>query len=203
MNTILISFLIASVPLALGYGALVRRQNQRARAGRRMGGRIAPAKALWLFYTLWTWLLLVPLLVSTAALPSSVRLVWGGFALAMWLRVPVEGYLMFVSKNWRPPIGIAHDAACLAWLVLAGALCMRALPWTIWVFHGGLVLAVAMETYYAWGFWQIVGAGTQGDDAVWFASEQDPRFAHLVRVTGRMNGPIVAALVPLLLALVL
>ncbi len=178
----------------LGAGVVFyRRQN---RPGR-MGGRISKPKLLWLNWAVFVWLILTPLVALDASLSPALRMVFGGFAINMWLRGLVELYMMYVSKNWRPPYGIAHNLfslVLLAGLLLANRAGLPGLNggWHSWVLALSLVIwaSLVIETVYALGFHRAVAGHTTGDDAVWFAAAGDPKFQRLNRLTVVCNVPL-------------
>ncbi|MEC7181835.1 MAG: hypothetical protein VXW15_03920, partial [Bdellovibrionota bacterium] len=59
--------------------------------------------------------------------------------------------------------------------------------WPYGIFHLTLIGSVILETYYAHGFYKIVGTKTKGDEAVWYAPADDARFQFIVKVTGICN----------------
>ena len=91
----------------------------------------------------------------------------------MWFRGVVELFMLFVTKNWVPPIGIIHDLSCV--FIFLGLSVYwykdlwRQFTWPYGFFHFTLLLSVILETYYAYGFYKIVGDKTKGDEAVWYA----------------------------------
>ena len=178
-----------------------RRQNAR----RSLGGRISPAKAAWLTFAVLFWLGVCPLLALDPALPTRWRWVLGLFAAQFWLRALVELWMLYVSKSWRPPYGIAHDAFSIG--VVGGAALLAPGAWT-----GGLgdlvglgatlvlLASLVAETGYAVAFHRLVEGRTTGEDGVWFADGEDPRFSTLNRITAAVNVPLWAGLAALVLA---
>ncbi|MBX3249983.1 MAG: hypothetical protein KF901_22590 [Myxococcales bacterium] len=189
--------LLALVLLVGGVGFAFYRHQNRARAGA-LGGRISRAKAAWLTFAVLFWLGVCPLLALEPSLPTRWRVVLGVFAAQFWLRGLVELYLLYVTKSWRPPYGIAHDLFSLA-LVLA----LVALPGGFPLEPAHLVglaastlvaLSLVAETYYAWVFFQLVEGKTTGDEGVWFADQEDPRFVRVNRLTAALNVPLYVGL---------
>lgn len=200
---------IAASALGLGGFGLVyyRRQNHGgAGRARRMGGGISRAKALWLCYALFVWFFLCPILALSGAVAAPVRALLGAFAAFMWLRGVVEAVLLYGTKSWTPPMGIGHDVACVALLGggawwSAPALGALTSPFDLWTV--GLLVAVVAsllcEVGYAWSFYRVVGQRTKGDEALWFASEEDPRFRAINRATATLNVPLYGFLAAFLL----
>lgn len=184
----LILGIVLSVLVGVGY-SFYRKQNQPDR----MGGPISRAKIFWLFYALTSWFLLSPLLAYDVEVPSFLRAIFGVFSLLMWGRGVVEAIMLYKTKNWTPPLGIAHDLFCLVVLLFCFGvyfqdfLTLQTLPWThpTWWFSsflGILILSLGCETYYAWSFYCLV-ENTKGEDGIWFASAEDPRFRRINQIT--------------------
>jgi hypothetical protein len=171
----------------------------------RMGGSISRAKMLWLLYVLYLWFLLCPILYFEESLLWPLRRLLLAVSLLMWLRGIAELAMMYVLKNWRPPYGIAHDLLCLA--VLGAGLWLHRGDWAgvsgadAWTL--GLLCCVeltfALEAIYALAFYRIVGEGTKGEKAIWFAPQGDPIFGRVVLLTAVCNIPLCAFLVSYLL----
>lgn len=185
---------------------LFRRHQQRGGNG----GAMSRPKQVWLGVAVYFWFLLVPLLVLDSHVPTAHRLVLGAFFFAMGVRGPVELVMLYVTKNWRPPYGIVHSAFCA--LVVAAAslgfapalLAPLAEPLSLGAactaLIGVLFLSLVVEVWHAVAFFTIVGERTTGDDAIWFASSENPAFAVIVRRTAALNMFFVPALIAFLLA---
>lgn len=176
-------------------GALLWYRARQARGA--IGGALSGPKAAWLLWAIYTWFFAAPLLGLDPACPSPWREVLLVGAANMWARGLVELYMLHVSKNWRPPYGIAHDVFSLALALATWALAPSddAALATLWGLAFGLCCLViaasyAVETYYAVRFHDLVEGRTTGDDGVWFASAEDPRFARINRVTFAVNLPL-------------
>lgn len=197
--------LLPSIRLALVFSAVAifalaalfgRRQAQGG-----TGGAISRPKLVWLAFAVLLWFLVVPLVALDPAVQPAPRLLLAGFAAGMWLRGLAELFMLYVTRTWRPPYGVAHDVACLVWLV-GGLLfwpAARAVgpgpldPWVLLL----LVLLVAslvVETLYATLFFRAVEGKTTGEDGVWFASGEEARFARINRLTAALNLPLYATL---------
>jgi hypothetical protein len=175
-----------------------RRQN---RPGR-LGGAISRAKAVWLSYAVYLWFFLCPLLALDPAVARPARLLLGAFAAFMWLRGVAELLLLYVFKRWQPPMGVGHDLACL--LLLGGGawwlgpeLSVVARPLDGWVLGllALVVVSLLCEVGFAWRFHVAVAGATHGDDGVWFASEDDPRFRAINLWTATLEAPQLVLLV--------
>jgi len=205
-STRTVALLWAGVALALVMGLRFRaRQN----AGHAKGGRISNPKVLWLFFAIWFWFVECAVLAFEPALPFAFRLIVGAHAVSMYLRGVVELVMLHVTKNWRPPIGIAHDALCIAVIVALVVAQREALgdpgAWGLWapLLVVMLLFSLAVELLYAALFFRAVEGKTTGDDGIWFADPDSPRFRRINRITFACNTPQVLFQLALLGALTL
>jgi hypothetical protein len=199
LSRVLILALLALCAL-LGF-LFWRKQNvQRAR-----GGRISPPKLAWLFYAIFLWFLLCPLVALDTTVEPHLRVVLGSFGAFMWARGLAELYMLYVSHNWKPPYGIGHDVLCI--LLLLGCLSWYQLhrdgplsrmdAWALSLLALVLV-SLFVEVMYATLFFQAVEGHTTGEDGIWFADEEQARFRRINRITLACNIPLYAGLASLL-----
>ena len=194
------------LPVLLAVCALLavrfhRKQNARGTRG----GRISGPKVAWLFYAVFLWFLVCPLVALDAHVHPALRWVLGLFAGFMWLRGLAELYMLYVSKNWKPPYGVGHDVLCIL-LVLGSLAAQREhlrgplAPvdvWGLWLV--GLVLVtLVVEVVYASLFFHAVEGATTGEEGIWFADEEQARFRRINRLTLACNVPLYGALAALL-----
>lgn len=161
-----------------------------------MGGRISNPKLLWLFFAIWFWLFECAVLAFEPSLPSGYRIIFGVHAASMWLRGVAEMVMLYVTRTWRPPIGIAHDVLCIV-TVLGLSLALPLPLDSAWgLFAPALVamllFSLGVEVLYAALFFQAVEGKTTGDKGVWFASEDEARFNRINRITTAFNMPQLA-----------
>jgi hypothetical protein len=104
------------------------------------------------------------------------------------LRAGVQFFLMFSSKSWTPVWGLFFNAGLVvlaAMMILE--LVQNGLSYThgrFWIsFHIALIYISISDSYYAYQFYRIVGKGTMGKGAIWFASGSDPRFKRINTIT--------------------
>ncbi len=186
----------------LGFSALLGilfwwRQNVK----KALGGRISPPKVAWLFYAIFLWFLLCPLVALDSAVHPDLRMVLGSFGAFMWVRGVAELYMLYVSHNWKPPYGIGHDVLCIV-LVLSGlswyALHRVGPPSRMDVWALSLIalvlVSLIVEVLYATLFFQAVEGHTTGEDGIWFADEEQARFRRINRITLACNIPLYAGL---------
>lgn len=184
---------IQVIVLTLGAGAFFWAQNWKEQRG----GKISPAKLLWLLYAITLWFVLAPALALDATVPPGFRVLLGGFGLLMWTRGMVELFMLYVTKNWRPPIGMAHNLLCILFLSVGlcfslghGSLLVRSSHLWLVGFVFLLVVSLIIETTYAFLFHRAVDGQTTGEDGVWFASTEDSRFDRINRLTTALNVPL-------------
>ncbi|RKH79174.1 hypothetical protein D7Y21_34315 [Corallococcus sp. AB045] len=191
-------FLVVAL-LACASAAVGFRRRQNAQGGR--GGRISGPKMAWLLYAVFLWFLVCPLVAMDASMPMEARVVLGAFAVSMWLRGAAELYMLYVSRNWKPPYGVGHDLGCIA-LVGAG-LVYTGEKWAgvldgrdVWslALVGLVLVSLLVEVAYAALFHQAVEGRTTGEDGVWFADAEQERFRRINRLTLALNVPLYGAL---------
>lgn len=167
-----------------------------------MGGKISNPKLLWLFFAIWFWLFECAVLAFEPALPLGYRIIFGVHAASMWLRGGVEMFMLYVTRNWRPPIGITHDVVCIV-TVLVLVLLLPLPIGTAWgllapALVAMLLFSLGVEVLYAALFFQAVEGKTTGEKGIWFASEDEARFRRINRITTAFNVPQVLFQVVLL-----
>ena len=193
--------LLALVLVVCAIGLSFYLRQNRART---LGGRISRAKAAWLTFAVLFWLGVCPLLAFEPSLPLRWRIVLGVFGAQFWLRGLAELWMLYVSKNWRPPYGIGHDLFSLVLVIVMtlgyGAFPLDAPNLVGLAVTSILVISLVAETYYAWVFFGLVEGRTTGDDGVWFADQEDPRFVRVNRLTAAVNVPLFLGLATLVVA---
>lgn len=73
------------------------------------GGQISLPKLLWLFLAVTLWFVMPVFLALDRRISKSFRIASGLFFMNMFGRGIVELWMMYVSLNWSPYYGIAHD----------------------------------------------------------------------------------------------
>jgi hypothetical protein len=192
--------LLASLGVCVVAALWFRRKQNRSHT---MGGKISNPKLLWLFFAIWFWLFECAVLAFEPALPSGYRIILGVHAASMWLRGLVEMVMLYVTRTWRPPIGITHDVLCI--VTVLGLCVGLPLPFdSAWgllapALVGMLLLSLGVEVLYAALFFQAVEGQTTGEQGIWFASEDEARFRRINRITTAFNVPQLAFQVVLLM----
>lgn len=187
-------------------GLVFRARQNRGRGAK--GGRISNPKVLWLFFAIWFWFVECAVLAFEPSVPFVYRVMLGVHAASMWIRGAVELVMLHVTKNWRPPIGIAHDAFCIGLVVGVAVWAGPALwpqgPWFGWAPAVALMLifSLVVELVYAALFFEAVEGRTTGDDGIWFADPDSERFRRINRITFACNTPQVVFQAALLVMMV-
>lgn len=146
------------------------------------GGGIAWPKSLWLGCAILYWLVLPALLAADTRLRPAWRMPFAALLTLMGLRGLIELWMLYVSHNWSPFYGIAHDLLCL---VTLWGLALRA------ALGGGvhktaLVHAIATgllfipEMYFAW--YMQAHFQTKGENPLYFVPD-DAAHAHVLALT--------------------
>lgn len=164
-----------------------------------MGGPICLAKGFWLYYTIITWFFVLPFaLFMLPEAPTSFRYVWMTLTVSMWIRGVTELFMLFVTKNWTPVIGISHDVLTFIAMVIAffmGDTENFGTDYILMFFTASMFLSIIAETLHAYSFYRIMKGRTQGDDGLWYAHEDDPRFKQIILNTTIFNYILYAALI--------
>jgi hypothetical protein len=171
-----------------------RRQNRKPK----LGGAISRPKQLWLAYAIFAWFFLSPILAFEPSFTPAFRTVVASFSILMWVRGAAELVMMYGTKNWKPPYGMTHDAVCIALLI--GLPFLYPLDPLGASYVAALVVSLCFELYYAFAFFRAVEGKTTGEEGVWFASDDDPRFRRINRVTAIGNAILCTYLALFLLA---
>lgn len=180
---------VAVAPLALFGARFYAKQHKGA-----LGGRISRVKAYWLPFAIWFWFVVCPVVGFDAAVHEGARRALLAFGVFMWLRGAVEMVMLYVTKNWRPPIGITHDALCallVLGLAVRGVDQMAAVDFVgvreldVWAYGlCAVVLAsLAVEMHHAQSFFVASRGRTTGEDGIWFADDEAEHFRQINRTT--------------------
>lgn len=190
--------LVASMPAMAAFGVrFYRRQNSGA-----LGGAMSKAKAYWLSFAIWFWFILCPVVAVGDVVAQPLRLVLGAFALSMWIRGVAEMVMLYVTKSWRPPLGIGHDVLSILLVVAllvarggeigrlvdgvpvadAAAILPSIDAWAL-ALCATVLVSLVVEIHHARSFHHAVQGRTTGDDGVWFADEEQEHFKQINRNT--------------------
>jgi hypothetical protein len=164
----------------------------RQKRNAKMGGEISLPKTFWLFFALYCYYILPFLLLWEVPFNAFWSRVMVSMLLVNYSRLIVQGLSMYVYKNWHPIHGMIWNLSA-AVIILSVTLVNwdRQVPTLnapgYVVFLLLYLVLVLTDTYYAYTFKEIVGKSTTGDHPVWFASNRDPRFTKINRITSRNN----------------
>lgn len=156
------------------------------------GGGIAWSKSMWLGCAILFWFVLPALLMRDTRLPPAWRMPFVWLLFMMGLRGVVELWMLYVSHNWSPFYGIAHDAACLLTLwglalraAAASASWRRAGPQRTAFAHAIVTgLLFIPEMYFAW--YMQANFRTQGDHPLYFVPN-DAAHARVLALTATVD----------------
>jgi hypothetical protein len=162
-------------------------------ASARIGGAVAPQKVAWLAYAILLWFVLPFAIALDRRLAGTLRTAFGALLVFMLARGLIELWMLYVSLNWSPWYGIAHDLACIALLAGFGVDGVRRGMWR--QAPNGIVLvhlavtasAFVPEIHFA--HYMTQHFDTTGDAAVYFVPDAERHGAILAR-----TGAVVLAL---------
>lgn len=152
----------------------------------RIGGPVAPQKIAWLAYAILLWVILPIAIVLDRRASAILRAAFGVLLVLMLARGAIELWMLYVTLNWSPWYGIAHDVVCVAVLAWFGVQAMR-LRVARTPANGSLLLHLAVtatafipEIYFA--HYMTQHFNTVGDAAVYFVPAEE-RYRDVLRVT--------------------
>ncbi|HHI92666.1 MAG TPA: hypothetical protein ENK04_03995 [Gammaproteobacteria bacterium] len=83
-----------------------------------IGGEIALSKLLWLAFALFYWFIVPLSMALDKNISTQARLAFRIFFINMMARAIIELWMMYISVNWHPWYGIAHDLFSLVLIVI-------------------------------------------------------------------------------------
>ena len=158
----------------------------------RIGGQISVAKTFWLGFASFNYFVFPVLLFYQIEnkFISNILLV---IIALFYLRFLVQGFLMFVTKNWIPFYGIMHNKISMVAILISIVYMLfnqNSISEIGIIFMASflilLFLVLLTDTVYAIRFQKIVGENTQGNQAIWFAGNTEV-FKKINRLTIRNN----------------
>lgn len=176
--------------VAGGVSALVYRFVRKQNRGERVGGPISLPKALWLNYTLLSWFVIPAALLRRQGVSPGTRAVLQAHLLSFTARGAAEMWLLYRTHSWRCVYGVGHDAVDLAMLSVmmrrggnwdasgAEGIARRHLE----SIRGTLVAEMAFATLFN----STVAGKTQGQDGIYFASDE-PHFRLINNLTAAVD----------------
>lgn len=166
--------------------AFARKQNR----GDRVGGPISLPKSLWLNYTLLSWFVIPATLLRREGLSPGNRAALRAHLLSFTARGAAEMWMLYRTHSWRCAYGVGHDATDLAML----SVMMRASREESREGVDGIArrhldsirATLVAEMVFATLFNSTVGGRTQGQDGIYFASDE-PHFRLINNLTAAVD----------------
>ena len=143
------------------------------------GGQISPVKLAWLGCAILYWYLLPGLLLLDSRMPGKTRRALLVLLIGMVLRGIVELFMMYVTNNWHPWMGIGHDLFMLA-LMSVVIIPLRHSSERLYL--GYLLVATAMVIPESGFAWYMLTYASEPGATVYFVSG-DPRHIGVLAVT--------------------
>ena len=117
------------------------------------------------------------------------------FITLIYFRFVVQSVLMFWLKKWTPPMGITYNLLIFFTLSCGLFSSLKTVElttlhpdeWALMSLSVLLGMMLLVDSYYAWSFYKLVGHQTKGHEAIWYASEEDPKFRRINRETKWLN----------------
>lgn len=143
------------------------------------GGQISAIKLAWLGCAILFWYLLPGLLLMDGRMPRAARLACIVLLVGMLLRGVVELFMMYVTTNWHPWMGISHDVLMIVLMLLVAIPLFRE---SDRLYAGYLAVATAMFILESGFAWYMLAHATDPGATVYFVSG-DPRHSGIMMVT--------------------
>lgn len=179
-------WLLVAGGVAAAVFAFARKQNR----GERVGGSISLPKSLWLNYTLLSWFVIPAALLRRDGLSPQNRAALQAHLLSFTTRGAAEMWMLYRTHSWRCVYGVGHDALDLAMLSVmmrssreeggegVDGIARRHLD--------SIRATLVAEMVFATLFNRTVAGQTQGQDGIYFASDE-PRFRRINALTAAVD----------------
>jgi hypothetical protein len=183
----LILLVIIAVTIGFFYG-YYRLQNQQ----KTIGGPISKPKIFWLGYAVFNYFIFSVWQYAQLSAEHPFKNVLIVLLSLFYGRFIVQAILMFWVKRWQPPMGMAYNILCIGilgtflWKLWLNQVITHSEA-TLTIYILGILLTLLTDTYYAYSFYQLVGRRTMGADAIWYASDREPRFKRINKITSTLN----------------
>jgi hypothetical protein len=176
--------------VAAGVSALVYRFARKQNRGERVGGPISLPKSLWLNYTLLSWFVIPAALLRREGLSPGNRAALRAHLLSFTARGAAEMWMLYRTHSWRCVYGVGHDAIDLAML----SVMMRSRREESREGVNGIArrhldsirATLVAEMVFATLFNSTVAGQTQGQDGIYFASDE-PHFRLINNLTATVD----------------
>ncbi len=156
-----------------------------------IGGKIALPKLVWLSFAVLFWLGFPLLIALDSRTPHYLQYAFGTLFASMATRGAIELWMLYISKNWSPAYGIAHDVLCvgglafflsLAWI---GGEARASVAAMVLAIHGLVTMVMFVpEIYFAWYMRRTFH--TKGGGAIYFVPDEE-RHRRVLGITTCVN----------------
>ena len=143
------------------------------------GGQISTVKLAWLGCAILFWYLLPGLLLLDGRMPWLARRACIVLFVSMLVRGVIELFMMYVTHNWQPWMGISHDILMLVLMFVVAMPLFRELNS---IYSGFLAVATAMFIPEAGFAWYMLVHATDSGTTVYFVAG-DPQHGGIMIVT--------------------
>jgi hypothetical protein len=143
------------------------------------GGQISAIKLAWLACAILFWYLLPGLMLMDGRMPRPARLASIVLLVGMLLRGVIELFMMYVTNNWHPWMGISHDILMFVLMIVVSMPLFRELDR---VYSGYFAVTTGMFIPEAGFAWYMLARATDPGVTVYFVSG-DPRHDGIMIVT--------------------
>ncbi len=180
------AWLLVAGGVTVAVCAFARKQNR----GDRVGGRISLPKSLWLNYTLLSWFVIPATLLRREGLSPGNHAALRAHLLSFTARGAAEMWMLYRTHSWRCAYGVGHDAIDLAMLSVmmrpgregsrdgVDGIARRHLD--------SIRATLVAEMVFATLFNRTVAGKTQGQDGIYFASDE-PHFRLINHLTAAVD----------------
>ena len=148
--------------------------------GRITGGNIALPKLIWLAYAILFWFCLPFLFLLDKRITHRWQIVYRIFLINMLVRAVVELFMMYVTHNWSPYYGIAHDVFSILLLVTLVMRYQSSLPRDL-LYGYALVLLTMFVVEIGFVIYMVIEV--QGNGAAVYFVPGDDRHTGILAIT--------------------
>jgi len=188
LKTVFLVSLISYVLICVVYYRIQNKSKQ-------IGGPISKPKMFWLGFASYQYFILSAILYFTLDQPSTCYSMLTVLLFLLYFRGIVQSIFMFLFHIWTPPMGMLFNLFCFLYLmfqfylnshVFFGPNQAQIIISLYLILVSGILI---VDSIYAYKFYKIVGSKTKGKDAIWYASETDPSFLGVIKLTRMLNAP--------------
>ena len=199
---ILISLILLSI---IGGYSFYKNQNQT----KKLGGDISVAKAFWLGFAIFQYFVLSTFLFLSSG-EHVFKYVLSLLMVCFVIRAIFQGLMMYVFQKWKPYMGMIFNLLIFVLVskkmievaVFGPLLSMSNLEYVVFLYLLMVLFMLILDTYYAWKFSKLVGNGTTGPNAIWYASAENSLFKKINQTTTFFNVLLLAWFIVILTKLI-